>query len=280
MAKIPNFSILMCVYNGADFVEEAIVSILSQSYTDFELVIVDDGSTDSTQEICYGFCKQDSRVKYFYKENSGLTSSLNYGLGFCTGHWIVRQDADDISSADRLLILSQYAADDYDFIFSQSIGFYDGVENSDQYVFPRRSYQYGFCYSVLKFGNFLAHGSICVRSGLLRANKYNEKYSVAQDFELYLRLLKAEVKAVFVPYPLYKLRLSAGSISAKNREKQVLMCKQALLEHFGCSFYYIDVAGPLFSRVWRKVLRELYLFVSRSGRYALEWLSRTGAVGR
>jgi len=97
----PKISVLMSVYNGEPYLQEAVDSILKQTYQDFEFIIVDDGSTDNSREVLAGF--DDPRiVRLDNPANLGLPSSLNRGLELCRGEFIARQDQDDISLSARL----------------------------------------------------------------------------------------------------------------------------------------------------------------------------------
>ena len=98
------FSVILPVFNGSDFVEEAIRSVLDQSFEDIELLIIDDGSTDGTREIVDSIRKTDNRIKYYYRSHSGLAESLNCGLEYSSGEFIARIDADDRWLADKLSI--------------------------------------------------------------------------------------------------------------------------------------------------------------------------------
>jgi glycosyltransferase involved in cell wall biosynthesis len=103
-------TVLMPVYNGEDYLRDSIESILSQTYLNFEFIIIDDGSTDSSLEIINSYAKQDKRIIVRKNEhNIGLAKSLNAGIKLAKGRYIARQDADDLSSADRLDIQLSYA---------------------------------------------------------------------------------------------------------------------------------------------------------------------------
>ena len=93
-------SVLLPVYNAESFLHRSILSILSQSYTNFEIILVNDGSTDSSLEVAQSFT--DDRLRIFSTPNRGLTSALNLGLTLANGNFIARQDADDFSHPDRL----------------------------------------------------------------------------------------------------------------------------------------------------------------------------------
>ena len=98
----PAITVLMSCFNAARWLEESINSVLKQSYTDFEFIIVDDGSTDNTLDIIYRFAATDSRIVVITKSNSGLSDSLNVGLKIAKGEWIARLDADDVCEPTRL----------------------------------------------------------------------------------------------------------------------------------------------------------------------------------
>ena len=97
----PKVSVVMSVYNGERYLSEAIESILQQTFTDFEFIIVDDGSTDGTGSIL-GNCTDSSIVHLRNRENIGLTRALNRGLEVASGEFVARQDVDDVSFPSRL----------------------------------------------------------------------------------------------------------------------------------------------------------------------------------
>ncbi|QKT15263.1 glycosyltransferase family 2 protein [Limosilactobacillus reuteri] len=101
----PSISVIVPVFNVEAWIEKCIYSILSQSFEDYELVIVDDGSTDNSSKICKSLSLIDKRIKYFYKENGGLSDARNYGLKKATGEYIVFIDSDDYIDKNYLYLL-------------------------------------------------------------------------------------------------------------------------------------------------------------------------------
>ena len=95
-----HITVLMSVYNAEQFVKSSIKSVLNQTFSEFEFLIIDDGSTDRTEEIIGSF--NDSRIIYKKKSHSGLPESLNYGLSIATYDWVARMDADDLAHPLRL----------------------------------------------------------------------------------------------------------------------------------------------------------------------------------
>lgn len=102
MAKI---SVIVPVYNVEEYLKRCVDSILAQTFTDFELLLVDDGSTDSSGKICDEYAKEDSRIKVFHKENGGLSSARNYGIEQATSPYIGFIDSDDYIECDMYEIL-------------------------------------------------------------------------------------------------------------------------------------------------------------------------------
>jgi len=99
--SVPRVSCLLPVYNGEAFLREAIRSIQAQSFTDFEIVVVDDGSTDGTPEILAQLASDDPRIRVRRQPNGGIVAALNAGIELCRGEFIARMDADDIALPDR-----------------------------------------------------------------------------------------------------------------------------------------------------------------------------------
>lgn len=108
-------SIIIPVYNSEKYIGTAIESVLQQDYENFELLLVNDGSTDSSEQICKRFAEQDKRVRYFYKENGGVCSARNYGLKQATGDYLCLVDNDDVISphllSDNVKLLEENDAD-------------------------------------------------------------------------------------------------------------------------------------------------------------------------
>ncbi len=104
----PRISVVMPAYNAEDTIEEAIESILNQEASDFELLVIDDGSTDATPELIQIWEQQDARLIYHRQPHKGITSALNLGLREARGRYIARMDADDISFPNRLQLQSDY----------------------------------------------------------------------------------------------------------------------------------------------------------------------------
>ena len=98
----PTVSVVIPAYNYAHFVGEAIESVLAQTYEDFEVLVIDDGSTDNTREVVQAYVDKDNRVRYVYKDNAGLSAARNTGIEIATGAYIAFLDADDLWTCEKL----------------------------------------------------------------------------------------------------------------------------------------------------------------------------------
>ena len=182
-------SVLMSVYNGQNWLSEAIDSVLKQTFHDFEFIIVDDGSTDHTSEILHFYQSLDSRIKIFPKANTGLTDSLNYGASFAGGEWIARLDSDDICEVTRLSKQYEYVTAHPDVIWLGS-----GLTLVNSHNSPIRTYTYPSQDNQLRSNlyshrRFPPHSSAFFRRDIfLSIGGYRRVMLRAQDWDLWLRL--------------------------------------------------------------------------------------------
>ena len=214
MKTKPLISILLSVYNGEKYLDECLKSIIKQTYKNWELILINDGSNDETDHIIQKFLK-DTRIKYFKQNNIGLTKSLNKAIKLSSGEFIARQDADDISEKNRLESQINLALQYPSCLItcnsfkinhnSEIIGYHNGPSNMNDILD-----------SFLKFKNPLVHGSILIKKDYLKKNSYNEFYFASQDFELWIRLFK-KINVKKVNQYLYLLRKHSENITYKNK---------------------------------------------------------------
>lgn len=213
----PRVSILMAVYNGAGHLPAAIESILSQTFSDFEFLIVDDGSTDGTPAILAEYTARDSRIVVTTNaRNLGLTRSLNVGLAQCRGEFVARQDADDLSDPGRLA--AQVAHLDAHPRLLLLGTRYRAFRNEDD---PGRVYPIPVgereVAAALVQDNAFGHGTVMFRRA--PELRYDETFAVAQDYDLFARLaLNGPVDNL--EQVLYHWRVHPGAVSARRREEQ------------------------------------------------------------
>ncbi len=223
----PEVSILMSVYNGDRFLKKAIASILAQSFSNFELIILNDGSTDTTASITESFV--DPRIRFINrKENIGLTRSLIEGMQSCRAPFIARMDADDISAPNRIELL-------YQFLSSHPgtgavTSFVEFMTDSDegywQWQIPVEPAQLR---ARFLNGEFISHGSVMfTKDAYERAGGYRAAFQFAQDADLWLRLSEvADISAV--DQCLYRQRRSITRLSVRHCHAQIHFILLALL---------------------------------------------------
>ncbi len=210
-------SVVMSVYNGENYVNEAVRSILNQTFTDFEFIIIDDGSTDKTPHILAGF--HDSRIKIITQNNMGLVASLNTGIKQASGIYIARQDADDRSVPDRLEKQVRFMEAHPEVIITgSSICVMNNTgETTHQHAVLLHDPELR---QELLVRSPFAHGSIMARrDALLKSGLYNLDFWPAEDYELWLRLSKFGKLANLDDY-LYVYRENEVGISANNKSLQ------------------------------------------------------------
>ncbi len=219
MNKAPVVSVVMSVYNGAKFLDKAINSILAQTYTDFEFLIVNDGSTDNSLNIINRAKKNDSRIKIIDQENEGLVTSLNKAISKASGKYIARMDADDISMPTRLekqvKFLDSMSKVDIlgtGFIFFNS----NGSELGRQGVLVNDA----DIKRELCLRNPYGHGSVMMRREIFnQLGGYSNDVGPVEDYDLWLRFAKISTMAG-LPDFLYKWRINPSGISQTNSSLQ------------------------------------------------------------
>lgn len=128
----PLVSIVIPVYNVEKYFSECVESVLSQTYGDLEIILVDDGSTDSSGRLCDGFAEKDGRIKVVHTENSGLSAARNNGFDVCAGKYVYFLDSDDYLDPDAIAGLAATAEkENADLVFFDAVSFIDGDENAE-----------------------------------------------------------------------------------------------------------------------------------------------------
>lgn len=183
-------SILTATYNNESYITEYLDSVISQTYRDWELILIDDGSTDNTKNIISTY--NDSRIKYFYKDHTNLPNSLNFGYNYCNGDYIARADSDDIMLPNRLQWQFDFMESNLTIDMSsnglQSFTSENGIKkkigicgNRSWYIKPSDALE----------TTRLWHGSWIIRGNTWRRDKiyYDETYYCGQDFEYLLNCI-------------------------------------------------------------------------------------------
>lgn len=221
MNESATISVVMSVYNGDIYLDEAISSILNQSYKNIELIIVNDGSSDRSCEIIQAHMLNDSRIKLFNQSNSGLASALNLAISKASGEWIARMDADDISTDNRLATQLKFCLKKgLDFCGSAHTHVTSDVELWRKFYVKKYPETQREIEALLHFTSAFAHPSVFARASLLKNNKYNVSIKYAQDFDLWVRILATGAKVGNIKEPLLNYRVHSGQASVEKRSMQ------------------------------------------------------------
>jgi len=214
---MPQISVVIPVYNGEKTIEESIASVLAQTFTDFELIIINDGSQDNTPNIVQQIIQQtiDSRIKLYSYPNRGLATSRNRGITKAQGEYISFLDADDLWTKDKLA--SQYEALQ---THPQAAVAYSGTDWIDEFGnFLKHSSPpsiSGNIYGVLLLSNIVGSGSnaLIKKEALLITSNFDESLKASEDWDFLIRLAaKYEFVRIDAPQILY--RQSPDSMSSK-----------------------------------------------------------------
>jgi GT2 family glycosyltransferase len=217
----PAISVAMSVYNCERFLAPAIESILSQSFTDFEFLILNDGSRDRSAEIINGYAAQDQRIRPIHRENKGLIVSLNQLLAEARAPLIARMDGDDISKPERFAqqIAFMTAHPDHGVLGTWTEDMDEDGEpyhmtGSDHPV-TNEEFQ-----SVVGERSPLCHPSVMMRRDLaLEVGGYHAAFRHCEDYDLWLRLA-SRTKICSIPERLLRYRHSDGQVSTKHIVEQ------------------------------------------------------------
>ncbi len=216
MSRKP-ITVLMPVYNGEKFLREAIESVLNQTYEDFEFLIINDASTDSSRDIIGSY--DDPRIRLIDNEkNMGVTASLNKGLKLAQGTYIARMDADDISLPQRLEKQLACIAEHKNTGLVTS--WYDIINDRGETVSTHRpDFEYEDIYYTLTFYNCLGHSTAFYDSKLVLKLGGYPSYKRAQDYALWFKLSRA-ARVEIIKEVLVKWRKQETNISQRFRAEQ------------------------------------------------------------
>lgn len=216
MKKAPKISVLMPAYNSEAYIAEAIESILNQTFSDFEFLIINDGSTDKTADIVAQYAKVDKRIKFIdNKKNQGLIAVLNQGLDLARGEYIARMDSDDISMPERFEKQISYMDANPDVGMVGTAGQNFGADNTVNY-----SPEIVDVVELLRGVGFY-HPSVMIRKSVLDEHnlRYDKDFYLVEDHELWTRMLKV-TKLRNIPDVLLRYRVHSNSVSVTNSRLQ------------------------------------------------------------
>lgn len=217
----------MTNFNKGGYVKEAIQSILFQTYSDFELIIVDDGSSDESPSIIEEFRKQDPRIICINRQHMGASSARNFAIGRARGKLIAFMDSDDICSKDKLSKQVELFSASETFIcytdgwIMDQAGIPTGaIFNRDVERIPENGRD-GYIFRYLLRRNYVIDSSVMMPKELLMVEKFDERLSIGYDTDLWVRLAR-RIPFQYVPEPLYGYRIYGGNTWSKKNQAKIL----------------------------------------------------------
>lgn len=266
----PQISIIVPVYNVEKYLHQCINSILTQTFQNFELLLIDDGSPDKSGKICDEYAKTDNRIRVFHKENGGVTSARKYGIEKSYGEWIMLVDSDDYIENNSLeLLLSYSCKTDSELI----IGHYRYVDEDYKTIEIKKNHSEGntptdVLKAVLKNQ---CTGSLCSR--LIRKELFNNIYypprdiNMGEDIICGIQLISNARKITICPDVIYNYLQQKTSITHNLNSKTV----RNMPNFIKWVHSYITTKHPLlniFSSYF--CIQQYYTYLSYGGTYSEE----------
>ena len=259
-ADFPEISVVMPVFNGEDFIEEAIQSVVIQSFLDWELIIIDNYSTDNTKSIIDTF--RDGRIKYLQFRNNGvIASSRNFGISQSQGEFIAFLDADDFWYPNKLEVCMKELHAGFDLVSHSEYWFWENGKRKLVHYPSGRRLQYR---SLLMKGNGISTSSVIVKKDALRSVSFfsdNPEYVTVEDYDLWLRLARENYKFENIRLALGEYRIHSNS-AIRQQDQYDHAIAEVLVSHFEAKDW----------KLWSfyAARRRLALAVAESGRASFE----------
>jgi len=237
---IPEISVIMSVYNGEAYLKEAIESVVNQTFKNWELIIINDCSTDSTGDILAGFSKKDERIKVHTNEvNLKLPASLNKAISLCGGKYIARMDADDICLPDRLEKQYKFMEENGDVALSSCR--FMTVKNG---VYASGGAG-GRCdnnslRAMLLVVNPILHPGVIAKAEVMKKLKYDTTLTCTEDLELWTRMVMENYKMQILPEYLLIYRLHDKQITSTTLERQHTEVLKIEQKYYAAEFHEMD----------------------------------------
>lgn len=224
-------SVIVPIFNGAEFVERCTKSILDQSYQDIELILVDDGSEDNSLELCHEIAQRDNRVKVLSQSNKGVSSARNKGLSCASGEFFTFVDVDDCLLPGMLDMAINYLNQTEADVVTYGWNRYMEQDGSIQHVHETYEIISG-CQTVIQrmlehysaYGGGYPWNKIWRKSEHLKAQPFDESLFYFEDMEWVVRMMLQINKIVVCPECLYQYSVRKGSVTTdltRNEEKEI-----------------------------------------------------------
>ena len=275
-------SVVMAVHNGQEYLREAVESVLLQSYTDLEFIIVNDASTDKTGEILERIA--DERVKVIHlAENRGAAAALNLGIEQAKGDWIAIHDADDISYPNRIERQMRYLQDHPGTV---AVGSFIKCISGRDHIPPRNLYGLEQLINRVQSSEeiseelyqtcHLTHGTMLFsKKTFMELGQYDPNLKISYDYDLWTRLVTAG-RIEKIPEKLYKYRLHGGSLTKKNPRQNINEMFYSSAKYIRRTCYKEKRERPVMVVFGRKAVADNYVSQVRDSFNVIKVVDKNG----
>jgi len=235
-------SVVMPVFNAALHVRDAIESVLSQTYKNFEFIIIDDGSIDQSPEIIQFYAALDGRIRVVSNGKMGLVEALNYGIHISKGQWIARMDADDVCMKNRLQMQIQFIKKnrlDMCGSWAKKIG-----SSVGSIVLPC---SHDEIVVDLLFKSSFVHPSVMFKKEVFNSLKYSNSFRHAEDYYLWIQMVSSGMRLGNIPEYLLQYREHSEQVSITNNIAQQNISNIVRSQHLNFILQSIGINADEFS---------------------------------
>jgi len=183
---MPTVSVIIHTYNNEKFIAETVASVLNQTYKDYEIIVVDDGSVDGTRDVLMPYMQ---KIRYHYKENGGIASAKNAGIGLSQAEFVAFLDHDDLWVPDKLQLQMEHFNENpqIGLVYAKYTSFRDGKELRTK---PEKGYS-GWIFKELLAKSFIQTSTVVVKRECLdAAGPYDETFSLGDEYDMFLRIAR------------------------------------------------------------------------------------------
>jgi len=183
---MPTVSVIIHTYNNEKFIAETVASVLNQTYKDYEIIVVDDGSVDGTRDVLMPYMQ---KIRYHYKENGGIASAKNAGIGLSQAEFVAFLDHDDLWVPDKLQLQMEHFNENpqIGLVYAKYTSFRDGKELRTK---PEKGYS-GWIFKELLSKSFIQTSTVVVKRECLdAAGPYDETFSLGDEYDMFLRIAR------------------------------------------------------------------------------------------
>lgn len=265
----PLVSVIMPAYNAAKYIDEAVLSVIKQTYTHWELIIIDDGSTDETKNIGLNYQLKDNRIKYFYQKNEKQGKARNFGISKSEGDYIAFLDADDIWMKQKLEVQINYLRmnPNISLIFSKGyIKYSDHITNFEIEV--RKEWSKADIPFMIENNRIPILSVVVKRYALLNVGGFSESIHIqnVEDYHLWLKLLSHEYNFMSIKEKLFEYRIHEQQVTQNNTkvELSIIEIFRDLKESYWSNKYDKDI-----------LLRIKWFLFNDKNRHSTERLAHT-----